>query len=117
MVNSEDETVEGEDPTEALRRKVQMYELAQSKIQEYTKMLSVANEDEKKYLNEQIDIWKQYANGLNPKDDGTEKLTSGLEQVRHHITIGTVIRLIQCFCTHDFPVFRINGEPNLIIPP
>ena len=74
-VNSEDETVE------ALRRKVQMYELAQSKIQEYTKMLSVANEDEKKYLNEQIDIWKQYANGLNPKDDGTEKLTSGLEQV------------------------------------
>lgn len=80
-VNSEDETVEGEDPTEALRRKVQMYELAQSKIQEYTKMLSVANEDEKKYLNEQIDIWKQYANGLNPKDDGTEKLTSGLEQV------------------------------------
>lgn len=81
MVNSEDETVEGEDPTEALRRKVQMYELAQSKIQEYTKMLSVANEDEKKYLNEQIDIWKQYANGLNPKDDGTEKLTSGLEQV------------------------------------
>lgn len=83
-INSEDEKVEGEDPTEALRGKIQMYELAQSKIQEYTKMLSVANEDEKAYLNEQIAIWKKYTEGMTgigEQKEGTDKLTSNLDQV------------------------------------
>lgn len=84
MINSEDEKVEGEDPTEALRGKVKMYELAQSKIQEYTRMLSVANEDEKTYLNEQIAIWKKYTEGLTgigEQKEGTDKLASNLDQV------------------------------------
>lgn len=83
-INSEDETVSGEDPTDALRGKIQMYELAKSKIQEYTSMLSVANEDEKKYLNEQIAIWKRYSEGLTgigEQKDGTDKLASDLDQV------------------------------------
>lgn len=84
MIKSEDEKVEGEDPTEALRGKVQMYEIAQSKIQEYTKMLSVANEDEKAYLNEQIAIWQKYTEGITgigEQKDGTDKLASNLAQV------------------------------------
>ena len=84
MIKSEDEKVEGEDPTEALRGKVQMYEIAQSKIQEYTKMLSVANEDEKAYLNEQIAIWQKYTEGITgigEQKDGTDKLASNLDQV------------------------------------
>lgn len=84
MVDIEDEKVEGEDPTEALRGKVQMYEIAQSKIQEYTKMLSVANEDEKAYLNEQIAIWQKYTEGITgigEQKDGTDKLASNLDQV------------------------------------
>lgn len=83
-INSEDETVSGEDPTDALRGKVQMYELAKSKIQEYTGMLSVANEDEKKYLNEQIAIWKRYTEGITgigEQKGGTDKLESNLDEI------------------------------------
>lgn len=65
MINSEDEKVEGEDSYESLRSKMDMYTLAQSKIQELTGMLSVANEEEKKYLNEQIAIWRKYADELD----------------------------------------------------
>lgn len=81
-VNSEDEKVEGEDPTEALRSKMDMYTIAQGKIQEYTDMLSVANGEEKAYLLEQIDIWKQYANGLDgvtTKKEQLDKVSSGIE--------------------------------------
>lgn len=84
MINSEDEKVEGEDPTDALKGKLQMYEIAKSKIQEYTNMLSVANEDEKKYLNEQIAIWKKYTEGLTgigEQKEGTDKLESDLDNV------------------------------------
>lgn len=65
MINSEDEKAEGEDPMDALRSKMDMYTLAQNKIQELTGMLSVANEEEKKYLNEQIAIWRKYADELD----------------------------------------------------
>lgn len=65
MIKSEDEKVEGEDTYESLRSKMDMYTLAQSKIQELTGMLSVANEEEKKYLNEQIAIWRKYADELD----------------------------------------------------
>ncbi len=65
MIKSEDEKVEGEDPIEAIRSKMDMYTLAQNKIQELTGMLSVANEEEKKYLNEQIAIWRKYADELD----------------------------------------------------
>ena len=81
-VNSEDEKVEGEDPTEALRSKMDMYTIAQGKIREYTDMLSVANGEEKAYLLEQIDIWKQYANGLDgvtTKKEQLDKVSSGIE--------------------------------------
>lgn len=84
MINSEDEKVEGEDPTEAIRSKMDMYTLAKNKIQEYTSMLSVANEEEKKYLNEQITIWKQYANeldGVSEKKEQLDKMTQGLEGI------------------------------------
>lgn len=83
MVDIEDEKVEGEDPTEALRGKVQMYEIAQSKIQEYTKMLSVANEDEKAYLNEQIAIWQKYAKTISNASDSkkTDKISEDLGKV------------------------------------
>lgn len=83
MVDIEDEKVEGEDPTETLRGKVQMYELAQSKIQEYTKMLSVANEDEKAYLNEQIAIWQKYAKTISNASDSkkTDKISEDLGKV------------------------------------
>lgn len=88
MIKSEDEKVEGEDPTEALRGKVQMYELAQSKIQEYTKMLSVANEDEKAYLNEQIAIWKKYAQTLSIASDSkkTDKISEDLGKVGNSLS-------------------------------
>lgn len=81
-VNSEDEKVEGEDPAEALRSKMDMYTIAQGKIREYTDMLSVANGEEKAYLLEQIDIWKQYANGLDgvtTKKEQLDKVSSGIE--------------------------------------
>lgn len=83
MVDIEDEKVEGEDPTETLRGKVQMYEIAQSKIQEYTKMLSVANEDEKAYLNEQIAIWQKYAKTISNASDSkkTDKISEDLGKV------------------------------------
>lgn len=84
MINSEDEKVEGEDPMDALRSKMDMYTLAKNKIQEYTGMLSVANEEEKKYLNEQITIWKQYANeldGVSEKKEQLDKMTQGLEGI------------------------------------
>ena len=83
MVDIEDEKVEGEDPTEALRGKVQMYEIAQSKIQEYTKMLSVANENEKAYLNEQIAIWQKYAKTISNASDSkkTDKISEDLGKV------------------------------------
>lgn len=84
MINSEDEKVEGEDPIEAIRSKMDMYTLAKNKIQEYTGMLSVANEEEKKYLNEQITIWKQYANeldGVSEKKEQLDKMTQGLEGI------------------------------------
>ncbi|MCS2294598.1 hypothetical protein [Bacteroides thetaiotaomicron] len=64
-VNSEDEKVEGEDPTESLRSKLEMYTIAQNKIQELTDMLSIANGEERAYLLEQIDIWAKYANELD----------------------------------------------------
>lgn len=84
MINSEDEKAEGEDPIEAIRSKMDMYTLAKNKIQEYTSMLSVANEEEKKYLNEQITIWKQYANeldGVSEKKEQLDKMTQGLEGI------------------------------------
>lgn len=84
MINSEDEKAEGEDPIEAIRSKMDMYTLAKNKIQEYTGMLSVANEEEKKYLNEQITIWKQYANeldGVSEKKEQLDKMTKGLEGI------------------------------------
>ncbi len=84
MINSEDEKVEGEDSTEAIRSKMDMYTLAQNKIQEYTSMLAIANEEEKKYLNEQITIWKQYANeldGVSEKKEQLDTMTKGLEGI------------------------------------
>lgn len=84
MINSEDEKVEGEDPMDALRSKMSMYTLAQSKIQELNGMLSVANEEEKRYLNEQIAIWKQYANeldGVSEKKEQLDKMTQDLNDV------------------------------------
>jgi hypothetical protein len=83
MINSEDEVVEGEDPADALRRKLEMYTLAQSKIQEYTNMLSVANEEEKAYLNEQIEIWRRYSEeiGIGTRRNGTDELASDLDKV------------------------------------
>lgn len=84
MINSEDEKVEGEDPTESIRSKMDMYTLAQNKIQEYTSMLAIANEEEKKYLNEQITIWKQYANeldGVSEKKEQLDTMTKGLEGI------------------------------------
>lgn len=83
MINSEDEAVEGEDPSDALRRKLEMYTLAQSKIQEYTNMLSVANEEEKAYLNEQIEIWRRYSEeiGIGTRRNGTDELASDLDKV------------------------------------
>lgn len=81
-VNSEDEKVEGEDPTEALRSKLEMYTIAQDKIQEYTDMLSIANGEEKAYLLEQIDIWKQYVNsldGVTTKKEQLNKVSSSIE--------------------------------------
>lgn len=83
MINSEDEVVEGEDPEDALRRKLEMYTLAQSKIQEYTNMLSVANEEEKAYLNEQIEIWRRYSEeiGIGTRRNGTDELASDLDKV------------------------------------
>lgn len=84
MINSEDEKEEGEDPMDTLRSKMDMYTLAKNKIQEYTSMLSVANEEEKKYLNEQITIWKQYANeldGVSEKKEQLDKMTQGLEGI------------------------------------
>ena len=83
MINSEDEVVEGEDPADALRRKMEMYTLAQSKIQEYTNMLSVANEEEKAYLNEQIEIWRRYSEeiGIGTRRNGTDELASDLDKV------------------------------------
>ena len=47
-------------------------------------MLSVANEDEKAYLNEQIAIWQKYTEGITgigEQKDGTDKLASNLAQV------------------------------------
>lgn len=84
MINSEDEKAGGEDPMDTLRSKMDMYTLAKNKIQEYTGMLSVANEEEKKYLNEQITIWKQYANeldGVSEKKEQLDKMTQGLEGI------------------------------------
>lgn len=84
MIKSEDEKVEGEDPIEAIRSKMDMYTLAQNKIQEYTSMLAIANEEEKKYLNEQITIWKQYANeldGVSEKKEQLDTMTQGLEGI------------------------------------
>lgn len=84
MINSEDEKAGGEDPMDTLRSKMDMYTLAKNKIQEYTSMLSVANEEEKKYLNEQITIWKQYANeldGVSEKKEQLDKMTQGLEGI------------------------------------
>lgn len=84
MINSEDEKAGGEDPMDTLRSKMDMYTLAKNKIQEYTGMLSVANEEEKKYLNEQITIWKQYANeldGVPEKKEQLDKMTQGLEGI------------------------------------
>lgn len=84
MINSEDEKVEGEDSYESLRSKMDMYTLAQNKIQEYTSMLAIANEEEKKYLNEQITIWKQYANeldGVLEKKEQLDTMTQGLEGI------------------------------------
>lgn len=84
MINSEDEKAEGEDPMDALRSKMDMYTIAQNKIQELTGMLSVANEEEKRYLNEQIDIWKQYANeldGVSQKKEQMDKMAQDLNDV------------------------------------
>lgn len=81
-VNSEDEKVEGEDPTEALRSKLEMYTIAQNKIQELTDMLSIANGEERAYLLEQIDIWKQYVNsldGVTTKKEQLNKVSSSIE--------------------------------------
>lgn len=81
-VNSEDEKVEGEDPTESLRSKLEMYTIAQNKIQELTDMLSIANGEEKAYLLEQIDIWKQYVNsldGVTTKKEQLNKVSSSIE--------------------------------------
>lgn len=82
-VNSEDEKVEGEDPTEALRSKMDMYTIAQDKIQEYTSMLSFANEEEKKYLNEQIALWEKYAKTLSitSNSEKTDKISEDLGKV------------------------------------
>lgn len=84
MINSEDEKAEGEDPMDALRSKMDMYTLAQNKIQELTGMLSVANEEEKKYLNEQIAIWEQYANeldGISQRKKQMNKMAQDLNDV------------------------------------
>lgn len=83
-VNSEDEKVEGEDPYESLRSKLEMYTIAQDKIQELTDMLSIANGEEKAYLLEQIDIWTKYANeldGVYSKKKKMEELTGGIDQM------------------------------------
>lgn len=84
MIKSEDEKVEGEDSYESLRSKMDMYTLAQNKIQELTGMLSVANEEEKKYLNEQIAIWEQYANeldGISQRKKEMNKMAQDLNDV------------------------------------
>lgn len=84
MINSEDEKAEGEDPIEGIRSKMDMYTLAQNKIQELTGMLSVANEEEKKYLNEQIAIWEQYANeldGISQRKKQMNKMAQDLNDV------------------------------------
>lgn len=83
-VNSEDEKVEGEDPTESLRSKLEMYTIAQNKIQELTDMLSIANGEERAYLLEQIDIWAKYANefdGVYSKKKKLEELKGGIDQM------------------------------------
>lgn len=82
MINSEDEKVEGEDPAESLRSKLEMYTLAKGKIQELIDMLSIANGEEKAYLLEQIDIWKQYVNsldGVTTKKEQLNKVSSSIE--------------------------------------
>lgn len=82
MINSEDEKVEGEDPAESLRSKLEMYTLAKGKIQELTDMMSIANGEEKAYLLEQIDIWKQYVNsldGVTTKKEQLNKVSSSIE--------------------------------------
>ena len=82
MINSEDEKVEGEDPAESLRSKLEMYTLAKGKIQELTDMMSIANGEEKAYLLEQIDIWKKYVNGLDgvtTKKEQLNKVSSSIE--------------------------------------
>lgn len=82
MINSEDEKVEGEDPAESLRSKLEMYTLAKGKIQELTDMMSIANGEEKAYLLEQIDIWKQYVNsldGVTTKKERLNKVSSSIE--------------------------------------
>lgn len=82
MINSEDEKVEGEDPAESLRSKLEMYTLAKGKIQELTDMMPIANGEEKAYLLEQIDIWKQYVNsldGVTTKKEQLNKVSSSIE--------------------------------------
>lgn len=84
MINSEDEKVEGEDPAESLRSKLEMYTLAKGKIQELTDMMSIANGEEKAYLLEQIDIWTKYANeldGVYSKKKKLEELKGGIDQM------------------------------------
>lgn len=61
MNEEEESNIDSDEVVEALKRRMEMYDIAQVKIQEYESLLAVANEEEREYLLEQIKLWESIA--------------------------------------------------------
>lgn len=83
MNEEEESNIDGDEVTEALQRRLEMYDIAQAKIQEYTNLLSIANEKEQVYLLEQLKLWKNIANEISV----TKKQGEGLSEVTGALSV------------------------------
>lgn len=61
MNEEEEENLEKDEVVEALKRRMEMYDIAQAKIQEYKNMLNYATDEEKSKILENIKLWESIA--------------------------------------------------------
>lgn len=72
----------------ALQGKLQLYDIAQNKIEEYRSLLAFANDDENVLLENQIKMWEEIANGI----DKTAKKTKEIDDMTSAIgSLGSIL--------------------------
>lgn len=75
MNEEEESNIDGDEVVEALKRRMEMYDIAQAKIQEYTNMLDYATDEEKIKILENIELWKSIAGEIKKTKQEGQNLT------------------------------------------